>query len=51
MVEFHIIDYCELLLWNRDGHFLWLDAHHAIPDSNMGLNILWRIRLFFQFFA
>ena len=28
---------------------LWLYSHHAIPDSNMGLDILRRTRLFFQF--
>ena len=29
--------------------FLWLYSHHAIPDPNMGLDILRRTRLFFQF--
>src|SRR5699024_1077845 len=35
----------QLLFWL----FLWLYSHHAIPDSNMGLDILRRTRLFFQF--
>ena len=33
------------------GRFLRLYPHHAVPDPDMGLDILRRARLFFQFLA